>query len=80
MKAPRGAALVGRNWALLDRSKAEYWRARPASDGIRIADELRRQILTQRPGWPSAADREEDLEIHMRIAEALRRVQASRRR
>ena len=71
-------AYARRNWAELARLKAEYWaawkRRHGARGGIRVADELRRQVLAMRPGWPTAAERREDLETHLRVAEALRRV------
>jgi hypothetical protein len=84
MRPSRAADLVRRNWTLLDRAKAEYWRDRKrtgkAGEGIRIADELRRQVLAQRPGWPSASERAEDLDAHVRLAEALRRAKPPGRR
>lgn len=69
---------VRRDWSAAARSKAIYWRDwkrrhGPAA-GIRIADELRRQVLRMRPGWPSARERQADLAAHLRIIEALRRV------
>jgi hypothetical protein len=71
-------AFSRRNWEALARSKAEYWRkrkrARGGAEGIRVADDLRRQVLAIRPRWPSPAERAEDLQVHARVAEALRRV------
>jgi hypothetical protein len=70
------------DWSELARSKARYWidrkrRLGPA-EGIRVADELRRQVAAARPDWPSAADRAADLEVHARVAACLRRVPARR--
>jgi hypothetical protein len=74
---------VKRDWASAERSKAQYWRDwkrehGPAA-GIRIADELRRQVALARPDWPSQAERLEDFEAHLRVIEILRRVPARHR-
>ena len=71
-------AFVRRDWSSAARSKALYWRDwkrehGPAA-GIRIADELRRQVLFARPGWPSPRERRADLDAHLRVIDALRRV------
>jgi hypothetical protein len=65
------------------RDKELYWRDwkkkhGPAA-GIRIADELRRQVIAQRPSFPSDQERREDLEAHVREIEAFRRFDARRR-
>ncbi len=64
------------DWSELDRSKTDYWRARKkklgAVEGVRIADELRRQVQALRPDWPSPAERAADLDTHVRIARMLR--------
>lgn len=56
-------------------SKALYWRAykreHGEAAGIRIADELRRQVLAQRPGWPTERDRADDRAAHERVLDAL---------
>jgi hypothetical protein len=69
---------VRRDWDAAARAKEQYWRDwkrehGPAA-GVRIADELRRQILLARPDWPSERERQEDLEMHLRLIEAIRRV------
>ncbi len=68
------------DWSELERSKADYWHARKkklgAVEGVRIADELRRQVQALRPDWPSPAERAADLETHVRVARMLRRVPA----
>jgi hypothetical protein len=69
---------VQRDWAGASRSKSIYWRdwkrAHGPAAGIRMADELRKQVLLARPGWPSERERREDLATHLRVIEALRRV------
>lgn len=72
------------DWATAQRDKELYWRDwkkqhGPAA-GIRIADELRKQVLAQKPAWPSDEERREDLETHLRVLEALDRVPSRRRR
>ncbi|MCC6664428.1 MAG: hypothetical protein IT375_11820 [Polyangiaceae bacterium] len=61
-----------------NQAKELYWRdharcSGPAS-GIAIADELRRQVIAQRPDWPSGAERAEDHAAHLRVLDALSRV------
>jgi hypothetical protein len=72
-----------RDAATLARSKAFYWRdykrRHGAAAGIRIADELRRQVATLRADWPSRRDRAEDHAAHLRVLNALERVAARRR-
>ena len=72
------------DWEAAQRDKELYWRDwkrqhGPAA-GIRIADELRKQVLAQKPGWPSDEERWEDLLTHLRVIEALQRVPPRRRR
>ena len=45
-----------------------YWTA------LAVADGLRRHVKALRPDWPSAEDRERDLEVHARVSEGLRSV------
>ena len=69
---------IRRDWASPARAKERYWRdfkrAHGPAAGIRMADELRRQVLLARPEWPSERERLEDLAAHLRVIEALRRV------
>jgi hypothetical protein len=73
---------VSRDWQAVRDSKDAYWAQRIARlgpiEGLRIADELRRQVLGQKPGWPSAEDRCADLQAHTRLAELLRRASHTR--
>ncbi len=71
---------LDRDWASAARAKDRYFRDYkrehgPAA-GIRMADELRRQVLAVRPDWPSEQERAEDLATHLRVIEVLRRVPA----
>lgn len=74
---------VDRDWSAVRASKDAYWAHRIAESGpaeaLRIADELRRQMIAQHPGWPAAAVRREDIAFHILLAERLRRAGAARR-
>jgi hypothetical protein len=74
---------VSRDWAAVRDSKDAYWAQRiarlGAAEGLRIAEELRRQVLLQNTVWPSEKDRRQDLEAHVRLAELLRRAGHTRR-
>lgn len=70
--------LISGDWAARAREKERYFRDwkrehGPAA-GLRMADELRYQVLCVRPDWPSEGDRAEDLENHLRLIEVMRRV------
>ena len=71
-------AYVSRDWDAARLAKDRYWADRihrlGAAEGLRVGDELRRQVLTLHPWWPSQADREADLAHHVKLAELLRRV------
>jgi hypothetical protein len=74
---------LSRDWAAARANKDAYWAERigrlgPA-EGFRIADELRRQMLTQNPAWPDEASRHADLMSHVRLAALLRRAAPTRR-
>src|SRR6185369_6052398 len=83
-KADELRMFTRQDWAIAERDKELYWRDwkkqhGPAA-GVRIADELRKQVLAQRPAWPSDEERQEDLSTHLRVLEALDRVPPRRRR
>ena len=76
--------LVARDWEAARENKEIYWGERigrlGATEGLRVADELRRQMLRRDPGWPDAATRQADLRFHASLAERFRRADATRRR
>jgi len=76
--------LVARDWEAVRENKERYWGERihrlGASEGLRIAEELRRQMLQRYPEWPDADTRAADLRFHISMAERLRRAGAARRR
>ncbi len=57
---------------------AAYWRERKQrygeGEGLRIAEELRQQVLLVRPDWPTPEDRAADLAAHVQLSEQLRSV------
>ena len=69
---------VSRDWAAARESKDAFWATRIARlgpiEGLRIADELRRQVIRQNPEWPSAQDRHDDIAAHSRLSGLLRRA------
>ena len=75
---------VSRDWEAVRENKDAYWGERilrlGPSEGFRIAEELRRQVLSHDPTWPDAARLEEDLQSHLRVAQLLRRASPTRRR
>jgi hypothetical protein len=75
---------VSRDWDGARRAKDEYWAARiaqlGAAEGLRVADELRRQALLLDPDWPGEDDRRQDLLAHVRLARRLRRARHTRSR
>ena len=75
---------VARDWEAVRANKDAYWRARidhlGAAEGLRVADELRRQVLQRDPGWPGAESRAADLSCHIRMVERFRRASAARSR
>jgi len=76
-------AFMNRDWQRARDAKDAYWTERVQRLGpleaLRIADELRRQVLLQHPDWPDAAGRRDDLRHHVRMTELFARVDAARR-
>lgn len=74
---------VARDWEAVRESKDAYWADRiermGPEEALRVADELRRQMLQCAADWPDDASRQADLESHVRLAALLRRADPSRR-
>lgn len=74
---------VSRDWQAVRDAKDAYWRDRITRlgplEGLRIADELRRQALLRDPAWPDDALRREDFLSHASVAERLHRARPTRR-
>lgn len=71
-------AFVQRDWALLAEAKTRSWIERKRNlspeQVLNLADQLRQHARAVRPDWPSQAERDEDLAVHVRVSEALRAV------
>jgi hypothetical protein len=69
---------VGRDWARVQRHKAEYWHRRREEVGtaaaFAAADALREQMRAIDPTWPDSAARAQDLASHSAVALALLRA------
>ena len=78
MKRADIAAYISRDWAGVAGLKADYWAQRKARltplEALRLADGLRRQVVSLRPEWPSDRERQEDLASHRKVSELLRRA------
>ena len=82
MRAEDVRAYLGRDWEAVAELKDRFWLEQRRLHGVagawKVADELRRAVLALRPTWPSEEDREDDLTVHVRMSEALRRVHRAR--
>ncbi len=62
----------------MERLKSDFWCGKKKhltpEEIFRIGDELRELARRLRPDWPSEEERQEDLEVHVRVAAALRSV------
>ena len=77
-------AFVRRDWQAVAESKRRRWAAQKkgmtAAEALHVGDELRDHAHTLLVGWPTDADRREDLAPHVRVSESLRRVKSPSRR
>jgi hypothetical protein len=71
-------AFAERDWKLIQELKDRHWkeskRALSPAELLRIGDGLRRHAQAIRPDWPTAAERDDDLEVHARVSASLRSV------
>jgi len=72
-------AFVKRDWRRVREAKERFW-ADAGGDRFEMAEGLRRHARAVLPNWPTEKQREEDLEAHRRVAEALARVPPISRR
>ena len=76
-------AFMARDWQRVRDFKDAHWAERIERlgplEGLRIADELRRQAILENPDWPDAESRREDLASHVRLAALFARADAARR-
>ena len=75
-------AFVERDRTRVTDAKTSYWverkRTLGPAEGIRIANELRMQVLALHPEWPSVQEQADDLATHERVAKALGAVRIPR--
>jgi hypothetical protein len=78
MRAADIKRFAGWDWQRLSAAKREWWAGRTPEARLRAAHALREHMRAVRPDWPSPAERQEDLEAHIRLSRLLRRVGALR--
>lgn len=75
---------AGRDWAAIEEEKARFWverkRAMTPAAALAAADALRQFARRAKPDWPDDEERAADLEVHVRVGEALRAVPGRRPR
>ena len=75
---------VSRDWNAVRANKDAYWGERIGRlgprEGLRIADDLRRQARLQDSAWPHPDQRREDLDAHLRLAALFHRAGTTSRR
>jgi hypothetical protein len=71
-------AFVSRDWRAIAESKRRRWsqeRAQmDAAHALRVGDELRHHVHAIQTGWPTVAERQDDVACHVRVSEMLSRV------
>ncbi len=84
MRKEHVVAFARRDWGSIAALKRRRWaeqksRMTPA-EALRVGDELRRHVRSLHTCWPTEKDRQDDLAVHVRVSESLRRVARTRRR
>jgi hypothetical protein len=81
-KADLAAFADRRKWEAIEEASSAHWLARKRElgplGGILDAAALWEAVRAVRPDWPTAADRDADLEMHRRVSEGLRSVSTTR--
>jgi hypothetical protein len=66
---------LARDWGAARDGKRRYWQARMRrlglAEALRVTEQLRAWTARNNPSWPTPEQREEDLETHRRVAQAL---------
>jgi hypothetical protein len=66
-------AFARRDWQAVAESKRRRWAEQilhmSPAEALRVGDELREHLSSLKPGWPSRADRLDDIAVHVRVAE-----------
>jgi hypothetical protein len=75
-------AFARRDWPAVAESKRRRWAAQKKemtpAEALQVGDELRYHAHTLHDGWPTDADRRNDLAVHIRVSKSLRRVKFPR--
>lgn len=73
-------AFARRDWPAVAASKRRRWAAQKKemtpAEALQVGDQLRYHAHTLHDGWPTDADRHNDLAVHVRVSESLRRVKS----
>jgi hypothetical protein len=84
MKAEDIRAFAGRDWAALADAKARFWadrkRSMTSDEALATGEMLRQHARALKPDWPDKRERDEDLDVHVRVSGTLRAVFPSRTR
>jgi hypothetical protein len=84
MNGPEVQSFLARDWRLIEQAKSAQWMAQKTamspSAAIELASELLQYARTLRPDWPNSAERQADLDSHVRVAGMLQRVAQDRAR
>jgi hypothetical protein len=72
---------VARDWERIEHAKSDYWTIRKrdmtASEVFEVAAGLREYARRVKPDWPNPAERQDDLESHIHLAQILSRASQS---
>jgi hypothetical protein len=68
-------AYARRDWGAVEELKRRHWVERKRTmtplEALELAEGLRRSVRELRPDWPSEAERNADLDCHVRLARRL---------
>jgi hypothetical protein len=71
-------AFARRDWQAVAALKRERWAEQKSqmtpAEALTIGDALRHHVSALQPSWPTAEERREDIAVHIRVSESLRRV------
>lgn len=75
-------AFASRDWSAIAASKRQRWAAQKKemtpAEALQVGDELRSHAHSLHDGWPTDADRRDDLAVHIRVSQSLGRVKPPR--
>ena len=77
-------SFAGRDWAAIEEEKARYWvewkRSMTPAEALAAAESFRRLARQMKSDWPDEDERAADLDVHVRVGEALRAISGRRPR